>query len=264
VKRSILFVFAFLSAVSPLFAYEEWSMPQLTAPTVIKPIALEVQFQHQFWGRIDGKDWYSRLLGIGDGADASIGLRSTVLPKTQVYAFYDNMQLLNHSHNEFATGVSYAVSIPQIFLRMQANGEIFSYASLLTYPEKRKNGFFLQGSFQNDPIFDRVALLCNIGYDFDRKKSGMGIGIDVRITESFDIYGDYFPVWDKTDTTLFPSGIQNPFSFGIKITTSGHQFFFFACNATEIGPRHLMRGTTDNYLKLGFMIKRLFDFSKFH
>jgi hypothetical protein len=261
-KLRALLITILIAAASPLFAYEDWSIPHLNAPSAIKPIGIEVQFQHQFTGRIAGKDAFSRLFGAGDGADACIGLRSTVWRQAQVYASYDNRQLFSRSHNEFTAGASYAFFIHQIFLRLQADAEIISYASYRTYPEKRKTGYFIRGCFQSEPFFDRAALLCNLGYNFDGKAPGMGIGADVAITGKFDIYGVFFPVWDKTDTTLSQSDLHNPFTFGIKFTTFGHQFFLFAGNATEIGSRHLMRGTTDNHLRLGFIIKRLFDFSK--
>jgi hypothetical protein len=247
---------------SPLFAYEEWSIPNLTAPTTINKMGIEVQFQHQFRGRIINDDPLSRLFGVGDGADASIGLRATVWRKAQVYAFYDNMQLFSQSHNEFTLGTTYAFSIPRIFLHLQVEGEVFSYASYLTYPEKRSTDFFLRGCFRNEPFFNRVSIICNVGYGFDEKAPGIGIGTDVVITEYFEIYGYYFPVWNKTDEAILQSNIHSPFSFGIKFTTHGHQFFIYAGNAAETGSRHLMQGTFDNHLRLGFMIKRLFDFSK--
>ena len=256
--NSITFLLAFACCS---FAYEEWSLPNLSAPTVIQPKAIEVRIQHQFWGRIDGKDNFARLFGVSDGADIHIGLRSTLLPRTQAFVFYDNMQLLGVSRNEFSGGVSYAFFLSKLHLRMQAEGEFFSYASLLTYPETRKNGAFIQGCFQNDPLLNRIILLCNAGYNFDRKKTGLGIGLDVAVTESFNAYGEYFPIFGQTDTTLLKSAVRNPFSLGVKFITHGHQFFFFAGNAMENGSRNLMRGTSDNYVRLGFMIKRLLDFS---
>jgi hypothetical protein len=260
-NRSDIIVSVILAFSSGSFAYEEWSLPNLSAPSVVKPVAIEAQIQHQFWGRVDGKDMVSRLFGIGDGADICIGVRSSILPQTQVFAFYDNRQLFGVSHNEFSAGASYAFFLPKLHLRMQAEGEVFSFASLLTYPETTKSGFFIRGCFQNDPFFDRVTLLCNVGYNFDSKKPGLGIGLDIEVTEKIDAYGEYFPVFNKTDVSLLQSDIRNPFSFGVKYTTHGHQFFFFAGNAKEIGSRNLMRGTSDNYLRLGFMLKRLFDLS---
>jgi hypothetical protein len=257
-KLYVVIVTSILIMACESFSYEEWSLPNLTAPTVINPLAIEAQIQHQFWGHVDGKDNASRLFGISDGADARIGVRTSVLPRTQVFAFFDNMQLTGVAHNEFSLGVSNALFLSKLHLRMQVEGEVFSYASLLVFPETRKNGIFIQGCFQSDLLFNHVMALCNVGYNFDSKDPGLGIGLDIAVTESFHACGEYFPFFGKTDTLRFPSGVRNPFSFGIKFTTYGHQFFFFAGNAKEMGSRNLMRGTSDNYLRLGFMLKRLF------
>jgi hypothetical protein len=260
--KSFIVCFRFILALAfSSYAYEEWSVPNLTAPTVIGPRAIEVSIQHQFWGRMDGKDNVSRLYGIGDGADACFGARAIIFPRTQVFAFYDNTQLFGVSHAEFSGGASYALFVPKLRLRMQAEGEVFSYASTAVFPETRKTAVFLQGCLQNDPLWNRLSLLCNVGYNFDGNKPGLGIGLDVSVTESFGFYGEYFPVVAKPDSGLFPGDVRNPFSLGVKITTYGHQFFFSVGNSMEIGSRHLMRGAADNYLRLGFMIKRLIHFS---
>ena len=259
--RCFLSIVACTALFSSSFAYEEWSIPNLTAPTVIKPFGLEVQFQHQFLGRIDGSDKFDRFFGIGDGADGCLTLRSAVWSTAQAYVSYDNMQLFNQSRNEFVVGTSYAAAVPWIFLHLQADGQFFSYASMKTYPEKRINNFFVQGALRNDPLFGRVAALIDVGYDFDREAFGLGLGTDVKVVDAFDVYGEYFPVLKKADNPLFPGRvIHNPFSLGVKITTAGHQFFFFFGNANEIGSSHLMMGTLDNNLRFGFMLKRLFSF----
>jgi hypothetical protein len=239
------------------FAYEEWSVPNLTAPTVIQPRAIEVSIQHQFWGRIDGKDNVSRLYGIGDGADVRIQARMTVLPGTQVFAFYDHAQPFGSTHAEFSAGASYAHALSKLHLRFQAEGELFSHVFELTDPESRKTGFFINGCFQSDPLWNRIVPQCDVGYDFDRKMPGLGMGITFTINETFGVFGEYFPVWTTPDSALLQTAIRNPFAFGVKITTSGHQFFFFAGNSMEIGSRNLMRGAADNVLRLGFMIKRM-------
>jgi hypothetical protein len=260
-KLCVTIVNLLLSLVCGACAYEEWSLPNLTAPTAVKPFSIEAQIQHQFWGRVDGTDMLSRLFGIGDGADICIGVRSTILRQTQLFLSYDKMQLFGASHNEFSSGISYALFLPKLHVRMQAEGEIFSYGSFLTDPETRKTGTLINGCFQNDPLLDRIRLLCNVGYNFDSQNPFLGIGLDVAITPSVDVFGEYIPVIGQIDTLLSPNPVCNPFSFGVKLTTYGHQFYIFIGNAMEIGARNLMRGTSDNYLRLGFMIKRLFDYS---
>jgi hypothetical protein len=259
-----LFVFSmivFLATATSLFAYEEWSLPNLVAPTLIKPFAIEGQFQHQFLGRIDGADKFDRFFGIADGADGCFTLRTAVWSTAQVYISYDNMQLFSRSRNEFVMGTSYAAAVPWIFLNVQADAQFFSYASMKTFPNKRFNNFFVQAALRNDPLFGRVAGLVDAGYDFDREAFGLGLGLDVRVIDLLDIYGEYFPVLKKSDDPLFPGrNIRTPFSFGVKLTTAGHQFFIFFGNANEIGSRHLMAGTADNNLRFGFSLKRLFSF----
>jgi hypothetical protein len=260
-KKCVFSLGVFLAIVSSLFAYEEYSLPNLIAPTRIKPFALEVQFQHQFLGRIDGIDKFDRFFGISDGADGCFTLRSAVWSTAQIYGSYDNMQLFNQSRNEFVVGTSYATEIPRIFLHLQGDVQFFSYASFKTYPEKRFNNVFVQCALQNDPLFDRIAGIVDVGYDFDRDAYGLGLGLDVKVVDAINIYGEYFPVLKKFDDPLSSERtIRNPFLLGVKITTFRHQFFFFLGNATEIGSRHLMMGTLDNNLRFGFAIKRLFSF----
>jgi hypothetical protein len=259
-KQYLVFVNIIFTAASVLHAYEEWSLPNLTAPTVLSAPSLELQIQHQFWGRFNGKDMIPRFFGLGDLADVNVGLRATVWRTAQVYASYDNQQLSSFSNYEYTAGAAYAVHVPQLFVRMQADGQAFSYSSLLTYPEKRFTGYYLQGSLQNDTLlFGRGKLLVNTGYDFDKKKFGLGFGCEIRVARAIDVFGELFPIVDKADRVLYrEQKLAVPVYLGGKITTPGHQFFVFLGNAQENGPRHCMRGAPDNYWRFGFMIKRLF------
>ncbi len=260
-NRSLLSFNVCITVVTCAFGYEEWSVPNVTAPTLIKPFGLEVQFQHQFLGRIDGKDKFDRFFGMGDGADANIALRAIVWSTAQVSVSYDNTQTFNLSTNEFTVGTSYAVTVPWVLVHIQADGQFFSYSSYETFPAERRNGFFVQCALQNDPLFGRVAGLADVGYDFDKKAFGLGLGLDIKVIGALDVYGEYFPVVDKKVDPLLPERtVVNPYSLGVKMTTAGHQFFIFLGNAVEIGSRHLMRGAPDNNLKLGFQLKRLFKF----
>ena len=261
--KTITVAFACLMVIaSTVFAFEEWSLPNVTAPTVIKPLALEVQFQHQFLGHIKGDKMFSRLFGIGDvPANGYIGLRSVIWSAAQLGVSYNNMQTVNQSHNEFTVDAAYAAAVPQILTHVQIGGQFFSYGSFLSFPEKRRNNFFVLGAISNDPLFGRLVATIDGGYDFEKKISGLGLGLDVKATELFGLFGEYFPQINETDNPASPGQpLRAAFSFGGKITTAGHQFFLFIGNSTEIGPRHLMQGTADNFLRIGFLINRLFTF----
>jgi hypothetical protein len=242
-------------------AYEDWSLPNLPVPTTVKPFGLEIQLQHQFLGRMDGNENLNRFYGIGDGADPNIMLKATVWSTAQVYAIYDYIQVLNRSHNEIALGTSYSQPIPFLFLRCKAEAEYYSYASYLVFPEQRKNNFFVLGSLQNDPLWNRIVGIADVGYGFEQKALGLGFGLDVKVVESFDVFGEYFPVIDRSYyASSVTNSVQNPFAVGVRFTTYGHQFMLYVSNASETGARRLMFGAPDNGPKFGFEIKRLFSF----
>ena len=242
-------------------AYEDWGLPNLDAPVNVGAFGLIVQVQHQFLGRVDGSDKFDRFFGIGDGADACFSLRSVLWSTTHVYASYDNMQLFDQSRNEFVVGASHAFAIPALPLHVQPDAQFFSYSSYRTFPAQRHNNFFIQCVIRNDPFFDRFVALIDPGYDFDRNAFGLGVGLDAKLTDVLDVFGECFPALNTSDDTLYPGqSIQSPFFAGVKFATAGHQFFLFLSNATEIGPRHLMMGTLGNNLRFGFLLKRLFSF----
>jgi hypothetical protein len=78
-NRPLFAIAIFFSVASSLLAYEEWSLPNLDGPTLARPFSLEGQIQHQFLGRIDGRDKFDRFFGVSDGADACFTLRCTAL-----------------------------------------------------------------------------------------------------------------------------------------------------------------------------------------
>ena len=242
---------------SVLYGYEEWSIPNLTAPTRIEAPALEVQIQHQFQGYVNEFQSVSNFFGITGGADVNFGVRATLLPGAQLYTSYDSHQYLSGTFGEYTFGSSYAVFFHPLF-SAQLDGQIFSYAR---YDNRRIAKPYLQLSLQNDPVMDRLSFLADIGYNFAIQHYGAGAGVDVKLTEMFDLYGEIFPWVDRSQDTKLgdsASSIKAPFLFGLKITTAGHQFFLFAGNAQENGARHLMRGALDEKLRFGFQLKRLF------
>jgi hypothetical protein len=267
-RYSLVGFFAVIATLTtPLLAYEEWSIPGLNAPNALEPVAIEATYQHQFQGSVFGRDRPGNLFGIGDGADARIGIRSTLWKTAQLYVSYDSRQMVIQSHNEFTAGTGYAVSFPRLHFHLQAEAEIFSYASFLTFPEERKTGGFIDGSLRSDPLFERVTLLAILGYRFSAPAPGAGLGCTVTLTDMVGVYGAWFALWDRSAEPSLqvqgPTSLHNPWLFGVKLTTYGHQFLLYAGNTVENGPRHLMQGTVDNKLRLGFIIKRLFSFSKY-
>jgi hypothetical protein len=254
----VLALFAFRGAS----AYEEWDLPNLTAPTSLPHPSLELHIQHQFSDSLVSPDVLNRFLGLGDLANVVVGLRADVWSTAQVYASFSNTQMLMSTHWEYTVGGAYAVALPWISMRTQLDAEFFSYAAF-DGKNTRTNAGFFNLSLANDPLFGRVVFLGNVGYDSDQERFGLGIGVNVTVLDMLDVFADYFPMVDKAPRSYAYDNapwIHNPYCFGLKFTTSGHQFFFFAGNSTEVGARHLMQGAIDDAPRFGFMITRLFRF----
>ena len=105
---------------------------------------------------------------------------------------------------------------------------------------------------------NRLTPVVNLGYDTDRKRTGLGLGLDIAITPKYSLIGEYYPRLKKDgveDGQMFDS-----FAVGLKVQTYGHHFLFHVGNNTEIGTRKLMAGSTANDLFFGFGIQRLLEF----
>jgi hypothetical protein len=257
-KHFLLLLFVLFCSVS---AYDEQCFPNLKAPTNLAPGEMEVSIQHRFLGKIDTA---ATVFGLASGVWASLGLRYVVWSTLEANAAFYPL-----NNKEFETGASYAYLLPKIFLKTQFEGTYYNY-SVYSYDstgqkEKRKSAAAILFSAQTFPIISSISPAVNIGYDFDRKKWGLGTGLNVTLIAGLDLFGEYFPMVEKnkTDTTLS----KNAFSFGFKISTARHHFLFlvqnssfFNSSAGAIGSRRLMFGADNNNFHLGFEIQRLFAF----
>jgi hypothetical protein len=257
-KHSLLLLFALFCTAS---AYEEQSFPNLRVPTNLSPGNLEASIQHRFSGKIDTA---ATVFGLATSVWAGLGLRYVIISNLEANAaFYP------FNNKEFETGASYAVLLPKAYLRTQFEGTFFNY-SVYSFDstgqkENRKSGGAVLFAAQTYPIIESLSPAVNIGYDFDKRKWGLGTGLSVTLLPGFDLFGEYFPILQKdhADSTL----TKNAFSFGVKISTAGHHFLFLLQNcsffnpsAGAIGSRHLMFGADNNNLHFGFEIERLFAF----
>jgi hypothetical protein len=241
--------------------YEEQCFPNLKTPTNLSAGEMEVSIQHRFTGKIDTA---ATAFGLATSVWAGLGLRYVLWSTLEANAAFYPL-----NNKEFETGVSYAYLLPKVFLRTQFEGTYYNYG-IFVYDstgqkEKRKSGAAIMFSAQTYPIISSISPAVNIGYDFDRKKWGLGTGLNVTLIEGLDLFGEYFPMVEKnkTDTTL----TKNAFSFGFKISTARHHFLFlvqnssfFNSSAGAIGSRRLMFGADNNHLHFGFEIQRLFAF----
>jgi Membrane bound beta barrel domain (DUF5777) len=249
----ILFVTVFLAS-----AYEEQSFPNLMVPTSLSPQNLVVSVQHRFYGRID--DGGKNFFGFATPVAPSFGLRYDIWKTLEANSsFYA-------ADKEIDLGASYAFLYPSEYFKAQVEGEYYNFSAFdANFREiRRQAGCFLFG-IETYPIIRSISPAVDLGYDFDKRKWGLGLGLNLTLLEGFDVFGEYFPLlYKNTDSTA--TATKNVFSFGMKFSTAGHHFLLFLQNSVDnpsigtIGARHVMFGSDNKNLHFGFEIERLFAF----
>jgi len=213
-------------------------MLNLEVPAGLEARQMEFVVQHRFYGKVSEKP-FDTFLGMDMGANVGIGLRYSVSEKLGFGVSY------TRSRKEYTVGLRYAYFISEI-LRGQADVDLFSYKE--PGVGGRRRGVFCQLALQGEAVLERATPVVNIGYDSYNGKVGIGLGIDLEISEDIGIMGEYFPVSD---------GRLDCFAFGVRLRTYGHRFMFLLGNSSEIGTRRLMLGTDSGDLYFGFNIRRL-------
>jgi hypothetical protein len=166
------------------------------------------------------------------------------------------------SDNEYALAAGYAFTVPGLPLRGQIDAEIFTnkrfyfVADGVIQERKRFTAFRLD--LASKPILEHLSPVVNVGYDTDRKKAGLGLGLDLAITPKYSLIGEYYPRLKKDENTDGP--MFDSFAVGLKVQTYGHHFLFHVGNNTQIGTRRLMAGSAAKDLFFGFGIQRLLEF----
>jgi hypothetical protein len=239
-------------------AYEEQCFPNLKVPTNLTPGEFEASVQHRFYGRID--DGGRSFFGFANSVSPSFGLRYDVWKTLEATtAFYA-------ADKEVEVGASYAYLNPSLYFKLQVEGVYYEFSAFdADNKEFRKHAGCVLFALQSYPIIQSISPTVNAGYDFDKQKWGLGLGLNAILVEGLDVFGEYFPLLEKNkDSTALAT--RNVFSFGLKISTAGHHFLLFLQNSVNnptigtIGSRHVMFGSDNNNLHFGFEIQRMFGF----
>lgn len=89
----------------------------------------------------------------------------------------------------------------------------------------------------------------------------LGVGGRVKITQRIAITGDYFYVFNSTDTSAV-----NPLSIGVDIETGGHVFQLHVSNAVGMNERAFLADTKGDWgkaeIRFGFNLSRIFQIVK--
>jgi hypothetical protein len=250
VRLRFLIILLFLSNVT--FALETSSL-NLRVPGDLDRRQLVLTIPHRFYGKITDHP-LDNLFGIDQGANAGLALRYRIWSALEIEGSYA------HSEKEFGVDAGYSFILPGI-LRSGIAVQYFDFKRA-SITERRRN-FFYQASFQSEPLFEKICLNLEGGYDGYNQRFGVGFGLDAGIDvtmgpiEGLHLVTEYFPVI-KPETGV--TGAGNSFAVGLKARTYGHHFMFFVGNNTEIGARRLMLGAAGNDLYLAFNIQRFLKF----
>lgn len=91
----------------------------------------------------------------------------------------------------------------------------------------------------------------------------LGIGGRVKLTNRIALTGDYFYVFNNTDSLAL-----NPLSIGVDIETGGHVFQLHFSNSVGMNERAFITDTTGDWLKgevrFGFNLSRIFQLADSH
>lgn len=86
----------------------------------------------------------------------------------------------------------------------------------------------------------------------------LGVGGRIKLTQRLALTGDYFYVFNNTDTTAY-----NPLSIGIDIETGGHVFQLHFSNTTGMNERAFISETQGQWgkgeIRFGFNLSRMFQ-----
>ena len=205
---------------------------------------MQFSIQHRFYGPIDEKP-FETFFGTQSGANVGLGLRCAIPLSVEIFTQYI------YRNKEFLVGLGYHREFTHIG-SIQANAHYFSFKSSF-FADNRESGLFIDLDAKTHPLLQRVIPVLNIGYDTFLEKIGLGLGIDVILTEKIgflcEVYSPLDAEMDEKATTVF----------GLKFKTYGHHFLFQVSNSYQLGTRRLMRGTTEDDFYLGFTIHRLLE-----
>ncbi|MBN2830553.1 MAG: hypothetical protein JXR56_09565 [Candidatus Cloacimonetes bacterium] len=251
-KEIVLISILLFWGISAIQAYEH-NFLNLISPTELTDLENEITISHRFLGAVDDEP-FDTFFGMDVGANTGFFLRKALIHSLEAKVGYTRLKKSYHLEASFKfTPMSFPV-------QAQANIRYFSFDEVSQ--EKRRNNFLYLLAVQNDPLWERIILNTNIGYDgyYERLVNGFGLG--VILFDNLTLLSEYYPVWDRdsaSERVRTYLGDYDAFAVGLRLDTYGHQFTFLLGNGTGMSPREQSLGTNDKKdLKFGFNLQRRF------
>ncbi len=248
-KRGFV-LFAILVFPHILGAFEN-SMLNLSLPSGLETKQAQFFLDHRFLGKALKEKPFDSFFGMDNSAFVRIGFRIPVWEKFELAVSRCNNQ------KEYTAGAGYTFVFQgnRLKTKLEVQYVTFRLFDVNTLEERRDNALFSQIAMEYPVFSGRCIPVLDVGYDGSTQKTGLGIGINMVVSKTFGLIGEYFPRIEK-DLDI----PKDSFAFGIKVQTYGHHFLFMLGNNHEIGTRRMMAGAYSNDLYLGITIKRLLEF----
>ncbi len=227
----------------------------LYTPSVLEGWQGEFNVGHRFYGEIL-EEPIDNFFGMGAGTNANLSFRQH-LP-------LDLEAKLGHtsSLNQYELGAAWKIPFEMFTLKSQADINL----SWLDRPasNERTTDIGAWISAQNEPLFGRLVITANLGYNTLYERLGCGLGINVSLLDRLSLLGEFYPLLDPekgSPEALALMGEYPAFAAGIKLDTHNHNFLLSVGNAQHFNPARLALGAySRSDLHFGFNIKRRLSF----
>jgi hypothetical protein len=225
----------------------DYGLLNMNTPSQIEKRDLEFRIRHRFYG-VAYENPLDTFFGMSEGANVNLGLRYKAWSRIEFDGSY------TFDFNEYTLGARFVPLYRNDYLYNQIELQYFNYEDSLG---ERKGNVYLELALQSAPILNIMIPALTVGYDFDFKHPSIGIGSLFRITEKLYLAGEYYPLISSGTNVSF--GDKSAYALGVILHTWGHHFTFILGNSIEIGQRRISTGASDNKLRFGFNIQRLFS-----
>jgi hypothetical protein len=231
-------------------AYQN-SFPSLITPTELSPKEGELNLSHRFYGAVN-EDPLDTFFGMNNGANVAVNARFNVMHGVELKAGF------TRANKQYDLGSSWKFSPQDFPVRAQIDVQFMSFVQPGITP-RRENLMYLLSLQQERKLWDRLAFTVNAGFDGYYERLIDGVGMQIGLTESLTLLGEYYPVLDRNSADPAVAqylGKNDAYAIALKADTYGHHFIFSFGNSASMNPRLQSLGTDSNKVHFGFNIQR--------
>ena len=251
--RKVFLVAAVLMLGIAGLAADPWSAIGLTTPSGLDDLQGQIGFGHRFYGVVN-HDVMETFFGTSWGANAQVGYRQHLVSGSEIKLGYTS------AFKQYEIGAAWKFTPQEFPVTAQIDATYSSFKPLGFMDRETDIGVLV--SAQSEPFFDRLVLTANAGYNSYYERVAAGVGVNLKLTDTVSILGEYYPLLDDENSSdnVYAVSDHSAFSAGLKLETWGHSFVLCVGNAYAFDPvQNSLGAVSKGKLHLGFNIKRRFD-----